>query len=131
MTVLGLAKLDQLKNALQSLKSVLIEYEQNPSLGVRDGAIQRFEFTCELVWKVLKERIEESGREEHNNPKNIFRVASDIGLIDNPETWFGFLKNRNLSSHLYDDGEMTKIFSDISAFIVETEKIVVALDRES
>ena len=94
----------------------------------RDGVIQRFEFTFELAWKTLKEFCDQKGNSA-NNPRDIFRLSADYGFIDDPLPWFNFLDNRNIASHLYDEDEMKKVFSDLSSFVAETEKIIVKLGQ--
>ena len=131
MTAVELAKIDQLKNALQTVQDALDKYQLSPLLEIRDGAIQRFEYTCELVWKTLKEHIESLGQNARNNPKDTFRVAADQELIADPQIWFDFLTNRNLASHLYDNSAMDKVFSDIPRFITETEKVLLAIEKSS
>lgn len=130
MTAVELSKLEDLKNALQTVKEALDEYAKAKSLAIRDGAIQRFEYTCELVWKTLKEHIESLGQNARNNPKDTFRVAADQELIEDPQVWFEFLKNRNLASHLYDNKAMDKVFGDIPEFVAETEKVIVAIEKQ-
>ena len=129
MTAVELAKIEQLKNDLERLKEALQDYQSAPNLLSRDGIIQRFEFTCELVWKTLKEHIEYLGQSPKNNPRDMFRVAADQELIADPQIWFHFLDNRNISTHLYDESEMAQVFSDIPSFIIETEKILAKLSR--
>lgn len=129
MTAVELAKIKQLKNALSSLEDILEHYNRSPNLDVRDGAIQRFEYTHELVWKTLKERIEQLGQNPRNNPRDIFRVAADQELIDDPQIWFHFQDNRNVSSHLYNNNEMESVFSDLPSFIAEVGKVITTLEQ--
>lgn len=126
MTAVELSKFEQLKNAIERVKESLVEYEKAPSLLVRDGIIQRFEFTFELVWKALKEFCDEKGNSA-NNPRDVFRLSADHGFIENPVPWFDFIKNRNKASHLYNEDEMKEVFSDIPSFVAETEKIISKL----
>ena len=48
-------KRDNYLRAVQRLGEALEEYAANPTDTVRDGVIQRFEFTFDLAWKSLKE----------------------------------------------------------------------------
>lgn len=127
MTTLGLVKLEQLKKALARLKEGVSEAKDQLE---RDGTIQRFEFTFELVWKTLKEYALFKGVEV-GSPRDAFRVAADLGLIDDPEVWFRFLEARNESAHLYDDGKAKEIFSLVPGFVAETEKLIKKLSNES
>ncbi|WPY01397.1 Nucleotidyltransferase substrate binding like protein [Candidatus Trichorickettsia mobilis] len=69
-----------------------------------DATIQRFEFTIELFWKLLKSILESKGVEVQY-PKDVLREAYKGYLIDHEEQWLQMLKDRNLTSHTYDYDE--------------------------
>ena len=50
-------KLNNFQNAVARLHEALEEAQMNNSLTVRDGVIQRFEFTSELAWKTVREYL--------------------------------------------------------------------------
>ena len=76
----------------------------------RDGMIQRFEYTQELAWKLLKNYIEDQGEAQMGGSRDTIRQAFRLGLIENSEPWFDMLESRNLTSHVYDEEtEMTVI----------------------
>lgn len=90
----------------------------------KDGAIQRFEFVFELVWKTLKDYAEDRGRMDAASPKDAFRVAADLGIIEDPLPWFEFLKYRNEATHLYDEQKAQEVFSHIPHFISAVETLI-------
>lgn len=47
---------------------------------IRDSVIQRFEFTFELVWKMLKLRLEAEGIEART-PREVLQESLQAGLI--------------------------------------------------
>lgn len=47
----------------------------------RNGLIQRFEFTLDLSWKVIKDFLEEKGFAFKPSPKDILRLAQESGYI--------------------------------------------------
>ena len=71
-------QLTELKRAVSRLKEVLT-YPKSDI--IRDSAIQRFEFTVELSWKVLQRYLRSSGYAEHLTPKQTIREAARLGLI--------------------------------------------------
>ncbi|HSF68515.1 MAG TPA: HI0074 family nucleotidyltransferase substrate-binding subunit [Nitrospiraceae bacterium] len=88
---------DKLRNLLRLLETALARLEgalaQPLNEFVRDSAIQRFEFTFELLWKSLKAFAEESGLDAYS-PRDSVRTAFQLGVIqENPE-WFRMLEDR-------------------------------------
>jgi nucleotidyltransferase substrate binding protein (TIGR01987 family) len=81
----------------------------------RDAAIQRFEFTFELSWKLMQTILQENRIEVHG-VKTILREAARLNLIDNPSTWFPYLDARNRTSHTYNAEMAKQIFSEIQSF---------------
>ncbi|GHT77170.1 nucleotidyltransferase [Bacteroidia bacterium] len=71
----------------------------------RNGLIQRFEFTIELSWKVMKDFLEEKGFAFKPSPKDTFRQAQEAKYIDYAQALIDALNIRNELSHDY-DGEL-------------------------
>ena len=68
-----------------------------------EGVIQRFEFTFELSWNLLKDRLEYDGLVLATvTPRNVIREAYNTKLIEDCDTWMDMLIDRNLMSHTYD-----------------------------
>ncbi len=82
------------------------------------GTSQAFEYCFELVWKTMKRLLEKRGRIA-NSPRETFRMAALEGFISDPEIWFNFLKNRNLTTHTYQEEEVAKVLSVCSLFSQE------------
>jgi nucleotidyltransferase substrate binding protein (TIGR01987 family) len=76
----------------------------------RAAAIQGFEFTYELSWKLLQERLREEGVDVAT-PRATFRSAGDAGLIDDVSAWLGYLNARNLTSHTYNEGTANEVYA--------------------
>lgn len=68
----------------------------------RNGLIQRFEFTIDLSWKVLKDYMESKGFVFKPSPKDTYREAQNAGLIDYAQTLIDGLDIRNELTHDYD-----------------------------
>jgi nucleotidyltransferase substrate binding protein (TIGR01987 family) len=86
---------------------------------LRDGVIQRFEYTFELSWKFLRRYLEEYGLEsvETLTNRELFRVGHEQGLIDDAEAWIGYLRGRNLTSHMYSEDIAEQVFQTAEAFL--------------
>ena len=85
-----------LREALENDLSSLNQLE-------KEGCIQRFEYTFELAWKVLKDKMECDGLVlDQISPKAIVRQAFAAKYLDNAEIWLKMIGDRNLMSHTYD-----------------------------
>lgn len=102
--------LEALENALKTLKKAF----ELPSLDElqRDGAIQRFEYTVELSWKMMRKYLILAGMNDiGTSPKNIIREAFADGLISDARVWLDFIEKRNLASHIYNQTQANDIFN--------------------
>jgi nucleotidyltransferase substrate binding protein (TIGR01987 family) len=99
------------KNALDRLEeSLQIPTDQNI---VIDGVIQRFEFTFELSWKWLKQYLEYKGILDAKAPRDVFRHAYALDIIQDGEAFIEMMKDRNVSSHTYDEATANAIYKRI------------------
>ncbi len=91
--------------------------EQNPaSLTAleKEGIIQRFEYTFELAWKVLKDKMEFDGLEINQvSPKGVVRDAYAARYIDNADLWLQMIGDRNLMSHTYDINKFEAVIDSL------------------
>ena len=105
--------LKKYKSALDRLAEAVQAASDNDELK-RDGAIQRFEFTFELLWKALKIYLESTGR-ICSSPRAALKEAFKQGFFEDEPTFLEMLEDRNLSSHVYDADEAAAIFSRIKS----------------
>lgn len=74
--------------------------DQNDLLA--EGLIQRYEYTHELAWKVMKDYEEYQGITDIMGSRDAIRVALRAGILDD-DRWMDTISDRNLTSHNYDD----------------------------
>ncbi len=67
----------------------------------RNGLIQRFEFTLDLSWKVMKDFLEEKGFVFKPSPKDTLRLAQKSGYISYAVFCLKEKNIRNEVSHDY------------------------------
>ena len=79
---------------------------------MKEGLIQRFEYTHELAWKVMKDYAEYQGYTEIRGSRDAFRKAFEMGIIAD-RRWMESIEDRNLTSHNYDDETAEKIYEAI------------------
>ena len=79
-----------------------------------DGMIQRFEFTFELAWKLLKSYAEYQGVDkEIMGSRDAIRWAFENGLITDSNVWMEMIKRRNDTSHTYDEDTASEVVERI------------------
>lgn len=101
-------------------------YAQDPSNTiVRDGLIQRFEFTFELAWKTIKAVYEEEGLATTSSPKPILREAYAEGLIHDEQLWLDMLEDRNAVSHIYKEEIAADVCLDIKERYVGAIQLLI------
>ena len=108
-----ICKLENYKKAVLRLEEGINEAEENKSMTLRDGVIQRFEFTTELAWKSTREYLLSEGETDINSPKPVMRAALRTDLITDEQGWIKILDDRNMTSHIYDEEEVQAIFERI------------------
>lgn len=91
---------------------------------IRDGLIQRFEFTYDLAHKMLRRFLAMSDA----NPDavaqmsfpTLIRTANERGLLLNEwSRWKQYRDDRNITSHTYDETKAIRVVAGIPAFIEE------------
>ncbi len=80
----------------------------------KEGVIQRFEYTMELAWKVMKDYLEYQGIVfEQVTPRAVIRKAFEAKLIGDGQTWMNALDARNRMSHTYDFSQFEEVIKKI------------------
>ena len=80
----------------------------------RGGVIHCFTSTFACAWYTLKELLEYDGiRVETAGNGRIIREALNAGLIDDRETWFAMLNDRNRMTHTYGEPEFDALCARI------------------
>ncbi|TCS78366.1 nucleotidyltransferase substrate binding protein [Tepidibacillus fermentans] len=126
-----LERFQDFKNALERLKeSLQIEaYQDIIQDIIIDGVIQRFEFTFELSWKLMKLFLEYEGIEA-NSPRSAIRKAYEINMIEDGEAWIDMMIDRNKISHVYDEEMAKQIYDRIKeVHIINLEKLLNRFEK--
>jgi nucleotidyltransferase substrate binding protein (TIGR01987 family) len=80
----------------------------------REGLVQRFEFTHELGWKLLKDYLEFDGVVlSPVTPREVIKAAFAVGLVKDGQTWIDMMLDRNRLSHPYDFAVFTDVLEAI------------------
>lgn len=81
----------------------------------REGLIQRFEYTHELAWNVMKDFFELEGNTTIMESRSATREAFKKGLIVDGENWMDMINSRNLTTHTYNEELVEEITNKIIA----------------
>ena len=79
---------------------------------LQEGLIQRFEYTHELAWKVMKDYAEYQGYTDVRGSRDAIRKAMEMGLVDD-RRWMETIEDRNLTVHNYDNEIASEIYEHI------------------
>ncbi len=103
--------LAKLSKAVEIVSSKMEEDEDRDEL-MEEGLIQRYEYTHELAWKVMKDYAEYQGITGLSGSRDAIRQTLQFGLIDD-ENWMRSIADRNLTSHQYDEDTAQAIIENI------------------
>ncbi|MBS6008811.1 MAG: nucleotidyltransferase substrate binding protein [Haemophilus parahaemolyticus] len=127
--------LTPLHNAIARLEEGLIRYQSNISdIQIRDGLIQRFEFTYEISHKMLKRFLEHTSA----NPaefdgmtfQDLIRTANERGLLlGSWQDWRKYRDMRSRTSHTYDEDTAILVVAGIPDFLKETQFLQKSLQE--
>lgn len=113
----ALAKLDQAVTKIKEVYKIDEEgrVDKDDFLDdiLKEGLIQRFEYTHELAWNVMKDFLKNSGNTEIYGSKDATREAFSAALISNGEVWMDMIKSRNKTSHTYNEETADDIFMKV------------------
>lgn len=97
----------KLVTAAEKIKNIS-DYDVDMQELVREGLIQRFEYTHELAWNVMKDYELYQGDNEVRGSRDAIRKALAIGIIENP-LWLETIIARNRIFHNYDESAANDI----------------------
>jgi len=124
-----------LRNAVERLREGLARHKREPlDEQLRDGLIQRFEFTYELAHRTLRRYLRETAASADDIDQLTFadmiRVGSAQGLLIAgwPE-WRRFREMRTRTSHTYHAETAAAVVADIPDFLREAEHLCAELER--
>jgi nucleotidyltransferase substrate binding protein (TIGR01987 family) len=129
--------LTPLQNAISRLEEGYARYQKDTGdTQIRDGLIQRYEFTYEVSHKTLKRHLEAVSP----NPdiydampfSDLIRSANEQDLLlSDWNKWKIFREMRAKSSHTYDEDIALEVVSVIPKFISEAKALLQVLQKRN
>jgi nucleotidyltransferase substrate binding protein (TIGR01987 family) len=80
---------------------------------LKEGLIQRFEYTHESGWNVMEDYAIYQGNNSIKGSRDATREAFKMNLISDGEVWMKMIGSRNETSHTYNEDIAEEIYEDI------------------
>jgi nucleotidyltransferase substrate binding protein (TIGR01987 family) len=125
--------LSPLSRAIDRLGEGWIRYQKDTSdTQIRDGLIQRFEFTYEISHKMLKRQLEamspNPAEYDEMSLQDLIRSGNERGLLSGVWTdWKRYREMRAKTSHTYDEEVAQGVVAGIPAFLAEARHLLQRL----
>jgi len=133
--------LTSLRSALAALEKSLgflnSELAENVDLReqFRAAAVQAFEFTHELAFKMLKRQLEQMAADPAEIDKmaymDLVRSGAEAGLIADVARFRDYREKRNITSHTYDQTKAEQIVAVLSDFRDDIRLLLAELERRN
>jgi len=126
-----------LTNAIRQFESALAEYGKEPARTLlRDGLIQRFEFTYSMCERMMRRFLEvsSSGSEDVDAMSfpTLIRTASERGLLLHGwDRWEGYRRARNMTSHTYNEAVALEVVEKLPEFSAEAGYLLKRLAEKT
>ena len=127
--------LSPLQNAVLRLEEALAQWSADTSNElIRDGLIQRFEFTYDLAAKMLRRvlafRSDTPSDVDRMSFPTLMRTAFEQGVVDETwPVWLDYREKRNIASRTCDEEKAKEVAAMIPAFLDEVRDLAVRLAR--
>jgi nucleotidyltransferase substrate binding protein (TIGR01987 family) len=117
--------ISSLTKALATLEEAINAYQKTPENGfIRDACIQRFEYSYELSYKMLRRYLEMTESttaiiDDLSFP-SLIRLGFERGLLASEwVVWKSFREARNITAHTYDEKKAMDVFLILPSFLKE------------
>lgn len=128
--------LTSFEKALRSLERAVVRSQKAPQdEELRDAVIQRFEYSYEISWKMMKRRIEAESATPASidvlSFRDLLREAGEKGLIPHVEPWFEYREARNRTSHAYDEKNAKAVYDAALKFLPDAQSLLEELKKRN
>jgi nucleotidyltransferase substrate binding protein (TIGR01987 family) len=126
-----------LASAIARLEEGLVRHRAEPAdTQLRDGLIQRFEFTYDIAHKLLRRALEEASANPEEVDRmsfpSLIRTGVEQRLVAGAwEDWRVYREMRNITSHTYDEAKARQVAQAIPGFLAEAAGLLARLQSRS
>ena len=127
--------LTNIKNAVATLEEAINYYNTDVEQSIKnmyaDSCIQRFEYTYELSWKIMKKYLKLffNKTEQELTIQNIFRYSQGYGLIQDWTKWVEYNDARNNISHEYNLNKAQFVLTVLQTFLEDVKSFIICLEQ--
>jgi len=117
--------LEDFRKTIKRLEEVL---KLEKTKVIRDSAIKRFELCFDLVWKSIKFFAQKEGLECYS-PKECFKIAFQLKLIEHDEKWLEMIKDHNLTTHLYKEEQADMVYQKLPRYLEMFKSLLSQIEK--
>ncbi len=118
--------MSRLSERIENFNRAFVLYEQAHTAYCADkenkliqmALVQGFEIVFELGWKCLKDYLASKNIEEYT-PKDVIKAAFKSNILPAAQIWIDMAKDRNVSSHEYNEKKVAIILDRIGSIYFE------------
>lgn len=81
-----------------------------------------------MSWKALKRVLDYLGIDARA-PRPVFKEAYAQGLLSDEQVWLDMIEMRNLSSHVYDEHEISRILTELERYLAAFDALLARLRK--
>jgi nucleotidyltransferase substrate binding protein (TIGR01987 family) len=119
-----------LTSLAEALKLNLSKFNEIELDLVKNGQIQKLEYSIELCWKLIKTFLSEQHGIETVSPKSAIKEFFGVNLIDEEEyeLLIQMIDDRNRLSHIYNEHFFNEIYSRLVIYLDLMEKVMKKIE---
>jgi nucleotidyltransferase substrate binding protein (TIGR01987 family) len=113
--------MERVKERLEEAVKALSTFEKivglpEPTDIERDAAIQRFEYSFEMVWKAAQAYLIDQGLTDVVSPRSAIRASFKVGMFneETAEKIMRLVDDRNLTVHTYKEEFAVKLYRHLA-----------------
>ena len=98
--------------------------------GIENGKVQKFEYSMELTWKVIKKFLKEKEGVDAKTPKQAIKEFYLAGHMteDNYILLMNMMDDRNKLSHIYEEEDFQIIIQKFTEYLEVFHKVIESLE---
>lgn len=93
------------------------------------ASVKAFEYCLGTIEDIFRKVLYYEGISELHFYKDLYRYATQMDLIDDPEVWFKFIELRRKTDYIYDDLVLQEVIDGLQIFAKEFDKAIDQLQK--